>query len=625
MYKTIDAIQMGSLPFHKYHFHYTRPKPSMPPHWMEQAYELNACNVLDVIQDQLATIAFKDQFDSTPYQEFNSNGDRIWSNLMSGHWAFKQAVCDKTTVSAATGHQEYHPVYVSVRNLSNTARQARGNGVLPVAFLPIPKASRSQRKRPEYHRFCWQLFHKCLKVVFEPLRKYMTSPTVVKCPDGLFRRAIFGLGPYIADYPEQVWVMGIFNSNYKPFQRCNAMPENLDGMGHPRRRLKTDYLIKKFDARMLWDAFGIYEDVVPFTYNFPHADIHKLISPDLLHQVIKGIFKDHLVAWVGVYLERIHGKALSYKVSYNLLLRIGIVPQFPGLQRFPDGCNFLQWTGDDSKVLMKVYLGALAGYLPSAIVHCILTFMDACYIARWNATSSPYHELRDIFLTTGTLKMVSLPCQHALSHYHFSIQLFGSPNGLCSSITESKHRVSVKDNWYRSNHNNVLPQMTKSLLRWEKLAALHHYFTSLGMLKGTTAAYMAGVADGEDPQEDPTPPDSGRSASGPDKDGIAVDGVNDEETLSIVSLSVRTEAGYLHNLQDLADFIQQPGLPFALRQFLFLFDNPNSAIAPDTHSDLPEFYGRVHLHHSVLATFFTPSDLCGVGGMHHISSLPNLF
>jgi hypothetical protein len=46
---------------------------------------------------------------------------------------------DKTTVSVATGHQEYHPVYVSVGNLSNTARRARGNGVLPVAFLPIPK------------------------------------------------------------------------------------------------------------------------------------------------------------------------------------------------------------------------------------------------------------------------------------------------------------------------------------------------------------------------------------------------------------------------------------------------------------------------------------------------------
>ena len=46
---------------------------------------------------------------------------------------------DKTTVSVVTGHQEYHPVYVSVRNLMNTAWRAHGNSVLPVAFLPIQK------------------------------------------------------------------------------------------------------------------------------------------------------------------------------------------------------------------------------------------------------------------------------------------------------------------------------------------------------------------------------------------------------------------------------------------------------------------------------------------------------
>jgi hypothetical protein len=47
---------------------------------------------------------------------------------------------DKTTVSVATGHQEYHPVYMSPGILTNTARRARGNAFLPVAFLPIPKS-----------------------------------------------------------------------------------------------------------------------------------------------------------------------------------------------------------------------------------------------------------------------------------------------------------------------------------------------------------------------------------------------------------------------------------------------------------------------------------------------------
>lgn len=47
---------------------------------------------------------------------------------------------DKTTVSVATGHQEYHPVYMSPGNLFNVTRRAHGNALLPVAFLPIPKS-----------------------------------------------------------------------------------------------------------------------------------------------------------------------------------------------------------------------------------------------------------------------------------------------------------------------------------------------------------------------------------------------------------------------------------------------------------------------------------------------------
>jgi len=47
---------------------------------------------------------------------------------------------DKTTVSVATGHQEYHPLYISLGNISNISRRAHGNGMVPVAFLPIPKS-----------------------------------------------------------------------------------------------------------------------------------------------------------------------------------------------------------------------------------------------------------------------------------------------------------------------------------------------------------------------------------------------------------------------------------------------------------------------------------------------------
>ena len=35
-------------------------------------------------------------------------------------------------------------------------------------------------------------------------------------------------------------------------------------------------------------------------------------------------------------------------------IRISAVPAFPGIRRFAEGRDFHQWTGDDSKALMKV-------------------------------------------------------------------------------------------------------------------------------------------------------------------------------------------------------------------------------------------------------------------------------
>jgi hypothetical protein len=58
----------------------------------------------------------------------------------------------------------------------------------------------------------------------------------------------------------------------------------------------------------------------PFTEDFPRADIHELLSPDLLHQLIKGTFKDHLVTWVEEYLVAKHGKWRPIKFWTTLII-----------------------------------------------------------------------------------------------------------------------------------------------------------------------------------------------------------------------------------------------------------------------------------------------------------------
>ena len=47
---------------------------------------------------------------------------------------------------------------------------------------------------------------------------------------------------------------------------------------------------------------------------FPRADIHKLLTSDLLHQAIKGAFKDHLVQWVEDFLTVVHGSSKAQTI-----------------------------------------------------------------------------------------------------------------------------------------------------------------------------------------------------------------------------------------------------------------------------------------------------------------------
>ena len=47
---------------------------------------------------------------------------------------------DKTTVSVATGNNEYWPIYISTGNVHNCACRGHGQAVSLLGFLPIPKS-----------------------------------------------------------------------------------------------------------------------------------------------------------------------------------------------------------------------------------------------------------------------------------------------------------------------------------------------------------------------------------------------------------------------------------------------------------------------------------------------------
>ena len=83
-----------------------------------------------------------------------------------------------------------------------------------------------------------------------------------------------------------------------------------------------------------------------------------------------------------------------------------------------------------------------------------------------------------------------------MEHYPDHIFEFGAPNGLCSSITESKHIKAVKEPWRRSNRFQALGQMLRTNQRLDRLAAARVDFENRGMLGEMRGASHAALGHG---------------------------------------------------------------------------------------------------------------------------------
>ena len=128
------------------------------------------------------------------------------------------------------------------------------------------------------------------------------------------------------------------------------------------------------------------------------------------------------------------------------------------------------------------------------MVRAFAAFLNFCYLVRRdtldedvlsevNGALDRFHQERVIFEKVGVrADGFSLPRQHSLKHYQHVIRQFGAPNGLCSSITESKHIKAVKQPWRRSSRYKALGQMLTTNSRIDKLTAARIDFNTRGML-----------------------------------------------------------------------------------------------------------------------------------------------
>ncbi|KAH8988107.1 hypothetical protein EDB92DRAFT_1935954 [Lactarius akahatsu] len=416
LYAAIDELTIGDVLWQSFTVRYNSELSDdigeSQPKWMSDVHEVFYHDPHLIVCRMLMNPDFEGGMDYSPYHAFDKDGTHLYKHMMGGDWAWEQVTeiaqdpkthglafvpiilgSDKTTVSVAMGQTDYYPLYLSIGNLYNNLCQSCRGGVALAGFLVIAQTEKRYHDNPGFRRFHRQLFHTSLAHILSSLCLGMLEPEVVQCADGFHRRVIYGLGPYITDYPEQVLISCIV-TNW--CAKCTAHKDDLETLGSPRSREHTDGIRELLGLRDLWKLYGVVGDVEPFTNDFPCAGVYELLSPDLLHQIIKGTFKDHLVHWVSTYVCQKHCGAPGKAILDNIDWRIVAVPLFAGLRRFPEGRGFKQWTGDNSKALMKVYLPAIEGYVPNKMLYTIRAFLEFCYIARRNAIlESSLTELED--------------------------------------------------------------------------------------------------------------------------------------------------------------------------------------------------------------------------------------
>jgi hypothetical protein len=206
---------------------------------------------------------------------------------------------DKTHLTNFGGDKYAWPVYLTIGNISkDLRRQPSSHAMVLIGYLPVSKFAAFKPSSHQYARY--ETWHHCMRLLLEPLMEAGQNGVAMTCADGKIRHIFPILAVYIADHPEQC-LLACCKENRCP---CCVVPHDERGgtktyhARDPAATLHTLERHKNGEEPHLFDDEGLRSIYYPFWADFPHTDIFSCIAPDILHQLLKGVFKDHLISWI---------------------------------------------------------------------------------------------------------------------------------------------------------------------------------------------------------------------------------------------------------------------------------------------------------------------------------------
>ncbi|KAF8889384.1 hypothetical protein BD779DRAFT_1671930 [Infundibulicybe gibba] len=445
-------------------------------------------NPIECIKELVGNPAFGDSISFVPERVYTSSDgdDRIYDEMWTGDWWWNTQgklpdgaaitplilSSDKTQLSQFQGNKKAWPVYLTIGNISKEVRRRpSAHATLLLGYLPVPKLN--CYSDATHSLTSYRLFHHCMSRILEPLIKAGQDGVEMVCADGFARLIHPILAAYVADYPEQCLVSCCME-NCCP--RCTVDPkERGDFIQPPDRGVAStlDTLREHENGHnpQRFSDDGIRAIYQPFWHNLPYCNIFECFTPDLLHQLHKGLFKDHIVKWCTALVG-----------ETELDARFKAMSRYPGLRHFSKGISFVsQWTGTEHREMQKIFLGVLAGSaVDKRVVTVVRAALDFIYYAQLQMHTSTtlaalkscletFHRHKDIFIQLEIRKHFNIPKIHCLLHYFASIQALGSNDGYNSELPERLHINFAKDAFRASNRKDYHEQMALWLQRREAM------------------------------------------------------------------------------------------------------------------------------------------------------------
>ncbi|KAH9846641.1 hypothetical protein C2E23DRAFT_743604, partial [Lenzites betulinus] len=448
-YKKIDALPTGEASWKVELLEAVGDVVGEDGSLKKETVEVWSRNPVDCVRELMGNPAFRDSIRYAPERQYTDaeGKNRIYGNMGTANWWW-----------------------------DIQARMPSGATVAPV-ILASDKTSLSRMSGDKSAWPGYRLFHLCMTKILEPLVAAGRDGVLMTCPDGRIRRVYPILAAYIADHPEQCLVAAC-QENHCP--KCPIGPNergepSFSSLKDPAR--VTAILKRAAEGRKPpeFSQWGL-RAVVPFWTDLPHADIFSALTPDILHQLHKGIFKDHLVSWATQAID---------DGSNEVDRRFKAMLKHSDLRHFNKGISLVsQWTGTEYKNMEKVFLGIVAGAGDERVTRTVRAILDFIYYAHFETHTDAsldalhtawkdYHKYKTVFVELEIRQHFNFPKGHSTEHYEPSIRSLGTADGYNTEHPERLHIDFAKLAYGASNKQSTyIEQMTRWLQRQE---AVHRF------------------------------------------------------------------------------------------------------------------------------------------------------